>query len=71
MSMTAKRPKYRDRAADILLDTLRAAFDIFWRLFPVVDVAKGHRLSPPKRPNSRKIVRHRRKQDVEKGDLEI
>ena len=32
-------------------------------------IVKGHRLSPPKRSNSRKIVRHRRKQDVDKGDL--
>lgn len=32
-------------------------------------IVKGHRLAPLKRPKTRKIVRHRRKQDVEKGDL--
>ncbi len=32
-------------------------------------IVKGHLLSPPKRPKTRKIVRYRRKQDVEKGDL--
>ena len=34
-------------------------------------IVKDHFLSPPKRPNSRKIVRHRRKQDVENAILKF